>query len=402
MPDYKPDQIKTAWKLLFEGAWPMGVAFAGSHRRVVAANQEGTIVVWDLPEAPVVTKIKNDQGKEEDGIEAPPPVRKLEGHTNGVTRLLALPDGNTLISTSYDRTVRLWDLSAAPTGEAEIVLDGERREQRARRVEEAKRKDILDAPGVKVGVQQATAVLDGHKEWINALGISADGKRAITGDDSGLVIVWDLATRKELTRWQCPGVAWVSAAALSADGATALISQYRFKGGDWNNYPAGLRVYDVASGKVKLDILATMFPKEKNPPYQYQYEYGKFMASGLVTVAFSPDGKLVACGQGGEGGDSKAHLIETETGKLVRDVSNHQYGITDLAFSKDGKHLFTSGRDTLVRIIKVEDGTEIAKVGKPRGGQFNDWISALSLSPDERWLAGTDISGHVQIWDLGG
>lgn len=378
----------------------MGVTFCGSHRRVAAANQDGTIVVWDLPEAPVTAKVKNEQGKEEDGIEVPPPARKLEGHTNGVSRLLALEGGNTLISASLDRTVRLWDMAASPSGEAEIVLDVDRRERQSKRVEEAKRKDILEAPGVKVGAQQAAAVLEGHKEWVNALGISADGKRAISGDDSGLAIVWDLATRKELARWQCPGVAWITSAALSADGETAAVSQYRRKGGDYNSYPSGLRIYEAATGKLKLDVLATMFPKEKNPPYQYQYEYQKFMAHGLVTSAFSPDGKIIALGQGGEEGDGKVHLVEVESGKLLRDVSGHQYGLCDLAFTKDGKHLFTSGRDTLARIVRIEDGQEIAKIGKPRGGQFTDWLSAISLSPDERWLAAADISGHVQIWQL--
>jgi hypothetical protein len=63
--------------------------------------------------------------------------------------------------------------------------------------------------------------------------------------------------------------------------------------------------------------------------------------------------------------------------------------------------LFTAGRDTQFRILQVEDGKEIAKAGKPRGGQFTDWLSAISLSPDEHWLASADISGHVQLWELG-
>ena len=60
-----------------------------------------------------------------------------------------------------------------------------------------------------------------------------------------------------------------------------------------------------------------------------------------------------------------------------------------------------AGRDTTVRILQVEDGKEVAKFGKPRGGQFYDWINAISLSPDEKWVAGADISGHVQVWKLG-
>ena len=402
MPDYNPEQIKPAWKLPFDvtGQWPMAVALLGSHQKVAAANQDGTILVWDLPEKPVATKIKLDNGKEEDGFETPPPSRRLVGHANAVTRLVASADGQTLVSASLDRTLRVWNMSAAASGESEIVLDSERRQQRARYAPKEKKEEILGAPGEKMVVQSEAVVLTSHKDWINALGISADGKRIISGDDSGLVIVWDLASQQEVSRWKVPGVAWIVSAALSADGQTALISQYRRKGGDWNNYPAGLRLYDVADGAMKLDILATNYPKEKNPPYQYQYEYHKFVAEGLVALAFSPDGQLVACGQGGEGGEGKVHILESATGKPLRTIGGHQYGTTDLTFSRDGKLLFTAGRDTTFRILQVEDGKEIAKTGKPRGGQFTDWFSAIALSPDERWIAAADISGQVQTWEL--
>ena len=402
MSEYKPEQIKPAWKLPFDvaGQWPTAVALLGSHQKVAAANQDGTILIWDLPARPVATRIKLDNGKEEDGFETPPPSRRLVGHTNGVTRLVATPDGQTLISASLDRTVRIWNVSAPTNGESEIVLDAERRTQRARNSPQEKREEILHAAGVRVPTQTESTVLAAHKDWINALAISADGKRLISGDDSRLAIVWDVALRQEVSRWQCPGVAWIVSVALSPDGQTALVSQFRRRGGEYNSYPSGLRLHNVADGALKLDILATNYPKEKNPPYAYQYEYSTFVGQGLVATSFSPDGQLLACAQGGEEGEGKCHILEAATGKVLRTIGGHQYGTTDLTFSRDGKLLFTAGRDTQFRILQVEDGKEIAKAGKPRGGQFTDWLSAFSLSPDERWLAAADISGHVQIWEL--
>lgn len=395
------ENAKPVWKLPFDNfAWPMSVAFVGSHQHVVAGNQDGQLLLWELPESPVSAKIKDAQGKEVDGFEVPPPAKLLVGHENSVQRLLATADGHTLVSISLDKSVRLWDVSAAANGEGEIVLDRELRKQAARRVEESKRPAILEAPGLKLPTISSIAAFSEHKEWINALGMSADGKRIITGDDAGQVIVWDLATRQPISRWQAPGVAWVVSVALSPDGKTAVVSQYRRKGGDWNNYPAGLRFYNADTGELRLDVLAQNFPDEKNPPYQYQYKYREFVGPGLVASAFSPDGKVVALGQGGEDGNGKTHLVEIDTGKTLRTIGGHQYGVCDLCFTKDGKHLFTSGRDTTIRILQVEDGKEIAKLGKPRGGQFNDWISAISLSADEKWLAAADISGHVQIWQL--
>ena len=55
------------------------------------------------------------------------PVRRLDGHTNGITHLLAAPDGTTLISSSLDRTLRLWDTAAEGSGSAEAILDSQDR-----------------------------------------------------------------------------------------------------------------------------------------------------------------------------------------------------------------------------------------------------------------------------------
>ena len=62
---------------------------------------------------------------------------------------------------------------------------------------------------------------------------------------------------------------------------------------------------------------------------------------------------------------------------------------------------FSAGRDTRFRITRVEDGHSVAQIGQERGGQFHDWLAAIAISPDERRLAAADISGHVQVWDLG-
>ncbi|MDB5384585.1 MAG: repeat protein [Planctomycetaceae bacterium] len=401
MPDYVADKIKPVWKLPFEGAWPVAVSFADSSSRVIAANQDGVMVQWQLPETPVAAKVKDENGKEIDGFETPLPTRQLIGHANTVTQIVPSANGQILFSASYDRTVFAWDLNATPSSESELVVDRDTRERAAKRVEAKKRPEILDAPGVKLASIAPVNTLTGHKDWINALDLSRSGDRLISGDDSGLVIVWDAKTRQKISSWQCPGVAWIVAAALSPDGQTAVISQYRRKGGDFNNYPAGLRIFKVADGSVLLDVLATLYPKEKNPPYQYQYAYHEFVADGLVALAFSPDGKLLAAGQGGEGGGGKIHFLETETGKVVRSVTGHKYGVTDLLFTADGKYLFSAGRDTRFRITRVEDGGEVAVIGKERGGQFTDWLASIALSPDERRLAAADISGFVQVWDLG-
>jgi WD40 repeat protein len=259
---------------------------------------------------------------------------------------------------------------------------------------------VEEAPGVSVRTRQASQVLTGHDDWIMSLGISRDGRRLISGDGAARVIVWDVAQRKEIARCKGHGWNWIVAAALSPDGQTAAVSEFRYKRDDFDIPAAALRLWNVADGTEKLDLLKAQFPKLKSEETSYgaAQVWRKFVADGLVAADFSPDSKLLAVGQGGETDTGRVHLIEVETGKLLRTISGHQYGVTDLRFSADGQHLLSTGRDTALRICRVQDGKEAAQLGKPRGGQFKDWLSALSISADGRYLAATDIAGLVHVW----
>src|SRR5688572_4617057 len=99
----KTDNPKLLWQLTFEGNWPSAVAFLGSSRKLVAANQDGQMYVWNLPEQPPekFEVEKNSERKAPNNA----PSRRLEGHTNGVTQLRATRDGKLLISASLDHSV---------------------------------------------------------------------------------------------------------------------------------------------------------------------------------------------------------------------------------------------------------------------------------------------------------
>ena len=394
------------WQLSFDGDWPTSVAFLGNGRKIAAGNRQGQIYVWNLPETPPAEDA-DGEGKEKTKSETPPdfaPIRRLDGHTNGVTGLIATADGKTLISASLDRTVRLWDVEAKPTSTEEVVLDTKRREIAARRKSKEEKEKIIGAPGVQVEVVKSSHRLEGHGEWVKALGLSADGHRLISGDDACWTVVWDLATRKEICRWHGYDRVWVSSAALSPDGKSAITAAFAGRRSSFDRPAAQAKLWNADDGTMKLDLLKVWTPKVKDKDridsYGYAQTWGKLMKRGLVCAAFSPDGKLLAVGQGGETDTGKVHLIDTKTGEIVRTVSGHRYGACDVKFSADGKYILSSGRDTTVRICQVDDGKEVAALGKARGGQFKDWMHGIAISPDQKWVAAADIAGIVHLWQL--
>jgi WD40 repeat protein len=390
------------WQLTFEGHWPTSVVFLGHQNRIAAANRGGQILIWDLPESPPEEAAEGDPKAKEPPPPNFAPSRQLIGHENAVSHLLATADGNTLISSSLDRTIRLWDVNAATTGSADVVLDSQQRNQQARRKPEDQKAAILEAPGIQVATVEARTILTGHEDWVTALAVSGDGRRLISGDNSSHVFVWDLESHARVATWN--GYPWngIFSTALSADGQTALVSESRFKRDDFDIPAPGLKVWHVMDGSERSDLLKLQFPKldTTKSTYGAAQVWRKFVAGGLIGAVFSADEKWIAVGQAGETDSGKVHLFDRESGKLVRTVSGHRNGVCDVKFSADSKYVLSSGRDTMIRICQVEDGKEVAALGKERGGQFKDWLHAIAISPNQKTVAAADIAGMVHVWQL--
>jgi WD40 repeat protein len=269
-------------------------------------------------------------------------------------------------------------MQAPASGSETVVLNA-----RARREASARRGGRTPPPEMPatVEVQKAEHILEGHRDWIQGLSLSADGNTFLSGDDGGVVIVWDRRAGKELRRWKIKG--WAYAVALAPDAQRALISERVPLVFDSGRH-TGVKLWAAGSGQMQRDLSATF------------KEY-------ISAAAFSPDGKLLALGRGGEtdGLNGKITLVDPASGNKLRELTpGHLNGATDVQFHPDGKHLASSGRDTVVRIWQAADGKLVKELGKPRGGQSKDWVHAISFSGDGLWLAAADMMGQVQVWSF--
>lgn len=162
-------------------AWRKLLAFSADGRWLVSGSQQGTLAIWDT--------------------QAWKRVRSIAAHKDDILALTFVAgDSTRLISTSYDKTLRMWQI---PSGEAlktsEIL---ERQSNPVSALAVSPDGQTLATVGQDVALwrladYQRIATLAGAGAT-SALQFSADGKMLVTADRKGKLIEWDVATWREL------------------------------------------------------------------------------------------------------------------------------------------------------------------------------------------------------------
>jgi WD40 repeat protein len=114
-------------------------------------------------------------------------------------------------------------------------------------------------------------------------------------------------------------------------------------------------------------------------------------AGTVVSLAFSPDGKVLASGSA----DNSVRLWEAATGKELRRLAANQSGLRSLAFAPTGTTLATGTFDGLIRLWEVATGQELRRFGAYQGRVF-----AVAFAPDGKTLASTTEDRVVRLWDV--
>jgi WD40 repeat protein/tRNA A-37 threonylcarbamoyl transferase component Bud32 len=327
----------------------------------------------------------------------------LEGHSNQILTLAFSPDGRTLAGGESGQLIRLWDVNGrreratlaghrGPVFSLAFSPDGKTLASGSW----DKTVRLWDVTGEK-----ERAIFHGHREPVFALAFSPDGKALATGGFDQTVRIWDTATGRERFRINGHTAAVVSLA-LAPDGQTLATAAWDGSVKLWDaTRPPGC---EHPPGEVARGGYSVAFSPDgkvlamAKPPHVYVWDTaGGRGATALpdlqdwdVSVAFSPDGKTLATG----GIGAVARLWDVATWQRRLELRGHKGKIWSLAFAPDGRVLATGSADGTVKLWDTATGEKRGDF-KPHRGKF---VRFVSFAPDGKTLA-VDVASGIEMWD---
>jgi WD40 repeat protein len=113
----------------------------------------------------------------------------------------------------------------------------------------------------------------------------------------------------------------------------------------------------------------------------------------VLSLAFSPDGKLLASG----GIKKTVKLWDAATGKERATLKGHAEDVRSVAFAPDGQTLASGSSDNTVKLWDVATGQERLTL------KVHNAIYSLAFAPDGRVLAAASVwTGEIHLWNLPG
>lgn len=328
------------------------VMFTKDGRYLVSASDDKTVRVWDVETGEVVRVLRGQIGRGDEGkiyaaalspdnrllavggwlgkftgkrpnaeegahkirlidFQTGQVTALLKGHENVIVGLAFSTDGSKLISGSFDKTARIWDVRS----------------------------------------KRSLHVLKGHKDPIYAVSFSPNGKMAVTGSDDHTLRLWDSRTGRLIATLK-GHKDQVESAAFTPDGRYLL-------SGSWDKT---IRLWDARTGAF-VKVLATLdkrvgrlsiSPDSSRVVAGNAGRYGPFKCFSLsipsgeritsftrhknvvLATAISPDGKTAATGGGS---DMEIYLWDLATGRVNKDMKGKGKLIWSVGFARDGRSI---------------------------------------------------------------
>ncbi|MGE5341681.1 MAG: TIR domain-containing protein [Candidatus Omnitrophota bacterium] len=159
--------------------------------------------------------------------------------------------------------------------------------------------------------------------------------------------------------------------------------------------PNKLHLYpENANALFKPEIILAAFAQQWSSPLPLTDFHSSLTVSNSdtsYTVAFSPDGKIIASGAL----DKIIRLWDVESGKEIQKLTGHLNRVNCVTFSPDGRILASGSDDNTVRLWNLSSGKEIRVFTG-----HSSWVNCVAFTGDGMGLASGSSDGTIKLWDV--
>ncbi len=296
----------------------------------------------------------------------------LIGHKRSVRAIAYDPGNNYIVSSSVDRTLKLWD---AKTGALIKTFNNG---------DEAHKKGIyavaFSPDGAQIisgsggskenlkrwNTQTGMAIgepMSGHDNTVRAIAFSPDGTQLVSVSDDKTLRLWNPKTGQPMGD--------------AITGHNDLIWSVDF------NHDGSAFVSGSADGEIRVWSAKT------------RQQIGKTLkghTGSVWSVDFSENGQKIVSGSS----DRTVRIWDAKTGKLVGwPLSGHEGKVYAAKFGSDDQIIVSAGTDRTIRVWHVETVSLLGTIADAH----DNFIRAIAISNDGKQIASSSSDATIKLWD---
>ncbi|AFY54998.1 WD40 repeat-containing protein [Rivularia sp. PCC 7116] len=300
-------------------------------------------------------------------------LRSFQGHNSAILAVSFNPDGKIIASASFDKTIKLWQVS---NGKLLRTLKGHRERLWSLRFSpdgKTLASSSFDSTVKLWNVADGTLkkTIFGHKKTpVRSVDFSPDGKILASSDSRGWIKLWNpedgtLIKSIPAHRTKKGRSRWVTAIKFNHDGKIIAST----------SNDKTVKLWKVENGSLLKSLTGHR---------------------GTVrSVDFHPENLILA--SAGEDGTIK--LWDIKTGEEIQTLRSHRNPVWTVQFTHDGKQLVSASSDSTIKLWNLQDVKNTnTKPQTLKGHHGRVW--SVNISPDGKTIASGGWDKIIRLWSL--